>query len=169
MSSLDPPHMSRSYGRRLRWAISRQRKTNPAVDRWIADLARREDPLPARQAVLDELGQILADGGDLEHEGGLPDETGFGGSVSVPASLLSAVYQELERLLPPGAAPLRPGSVEHQDSALEALASALSGNALDSDWARSEAARVLGELARSGWQLARPLERGELGPGEASG
>ncbi len=78
MSSLDPPHMSRSDGRRLRWAISRQRKINPAVDRWIADLARREGPLPARQAVLDELGQILADGGDLEHEGGLPDETGFG-------------------------------------------------------------------------------------------
>ena len=125
-------------------------------------------PLPAHQAVLDELGQILADGGDLEHEGGLPYETGFG-SVPVPVSLLSAVYQEIERLLPPGAAPLRPGSVEHQDSALEALASALSGNALDSDWARSEAARVLAELAHSGWQLARPLERGELGPGEASG
>ena len=37
MSSLDPPHMSRSDGRRLRWAISRQRKTNPAVDRWIVE------------------------------------------------------------------------------------------------------------------------------------
>jgi hypothetical protein len=47
-----------------------------------------------------ELGRILADEGDLGHEGAFPDKTGSERCVVVPASLLNAVYQELARLGP---------------------------------------------------------------------
>jgi hypothetical protein len=148
----DPPPMSQADRRRLRWAIGRRRQVSPAVESWIVALARHEGAAQVPRPMLDELGRILAHEGDIGHEGDFPDKTGSERSVVIPASLLKAVYQELARLAPvrntqpssaPGAGPV------------EALTSALAGSAVDTGWARSEAARVLAELARSGWQLVR--------------
>ena len=159
----DPPPMSNADRRRLRWAISRQRRVNPAVDRWIAALARHEGPAQVPRPMLDELVRILAHVGDIGDEGDFPDDTGSERSVVVAASLLRAVYQELARLGPAGDNQPNPAPAA---SPLEALTSALAGGAVDTNWARSEAARVLAELTRSGWQLVRaPVGPGTTKPG----
>jgi len=159
----DPPPMSHADRRRLRWAINRRRQVSPAVESWIVALARHEGPAPVPRPMLDELGRILAQEGSLGHKGDFPDETGSERSVVVPASLLNAVYQELARLGPVD--DTQPSSTPAAGP-LEALTSALAGGAVDTGWALSEAARVLDELTRSGWQLARaPVRPGttELG------
>lgn len=159
----DPPPMSQADRRRWRWAINRRRQVSPAVESWIVALARHEGPAQVPGPMLDELGRILADEGDLGHEGDFPDETGPERCVVVPAPLLSAVYQELARLGPTGHT--RPSSAPGAGP-VEALTSALAGSAVDTGWARSEAARVLAELARSGWQLVRaPVRPGTTEPG----
>jgi hypothetical protein len=165
----DPPQMSRSARRRLRWAINRERDTSSAVDRWIVELARGEGRAPAPRApaprvpaphvpaphpVLDQLlvqlGQILAVEGDSDRKGGFRGETGHERSVAVPASLLSAIHQELSQPSGPGET-----QAEVEVGALEALTAALGGGATEAGWARSEATRVLAELLRSGWLLAQ--------------
>jgi hypothetical protein len=153
----DPPPMSHADRRRLRWAINRRRQVSPAVESWIVALARHEGPAQVPRPMLDELGRILADEGDSL------DETGSESCVVVPASLLNAVYQELARLGPAG--DNRPSSAPPAGP-VEALTSALAGGAVDTGWARSEAARVLAELTRSGWQLVRaPVRPGTTEPG----
>jgi hypothetical protein len=154
----DPPPMSHADRHRWRWAISRRRQVSPTVESWIVALARHEGPAQVPRPMLDELGRLLAHEGDLGHKGDFPDETGSERSVVVPASLLNAVYQELARLEPVG--DTQPSS-EPAAGPVEALTSALAGGAVETGWALSEAARVLGELARSGWQLVRA----PVGPG----
>jgi hypothetical protein len=155
--------MSRADRRRWRWAISRQRRVNPAVDSWIAALARHEGAAQVPRPMLDELGRILAHEGGLGHEGTFPDEMGSERPIVVPASLLNAVYQELARRGPAG--DTQPSSALAAGP-VEALTSALAGGAVGTDWAVSEAARVLDELTRSGWQLARgPVRPGTTEPG----
>jgi hypothetical protein len=155
--------MSHADRRRWRWAISRRRQVSPAVESWIVALARREGTAQVPRPMLDELVRILAHVGDMGDEGDFPDETGSERSVVVPAPLLSAVYQELARLGPTGHT--RPSSAPGAGP-VEALTSALAGSAVDTGWARSEAARVLAELARSGWQLVRaPVRPGTTEPG----
>jgi hypothetical protein len=152
----DPPPMSHADRRRLRWAINRRRQVSPAVESWIVALARHEGPAQVHRPMLDELGRILA-------EGDFPDETGLESSVVVPASLLNAVFQELARLGPAG--DTQPSSAPPAGP-VEALTSALAGGAVDTSWARPEAARVLAELTRSGWQLVRaPVRPGTTEPG----
>ena len=152
MAPSDPPPMPHADRHRLRWAINRRRQVSPAVESWIVALARHEGPTQVPRPMLDELGRILAHEGDIGHEGDFPDETGSERSVVVPAPLLNAVYQELARLGPAGGT--RPSS-EPAAGPVEALTSALAGSAVETAWALSEAARVLGELTRSGWQLVR--------------
>ena len=97
------------------------------------------------------------------HEADFPDETGSERSVVVPACLLNAVYQELARLAPAGGTQPSSGLAA---GPVEALTSALAGDAVDTAWARSDAARVLAELTRAGWQLVRaPLGPGTTEPG----
>jgi hypothetical protein len=159
----DPPPTSHADRRRWRWAVGRQRQASPAVESWILALARHEGPAHVPGPILDELARILADDGDVGHEGDFPDETGSERSVVVPASLLSAVYQELARLGPTGDS--QPTSAP-ATGPVEALTSALVGGAGDSGWALSEAARVQAELTRSGWQLVRvPAGPGITKPG----
>jgi hypothetical protein len=162
----DPPPMSRVDRRRWRWAINRQRQVNPAVDSWIAALARHEGPAQVPRPMLDELGRILAHEGGLGHEGHeghFPDEMGLERPIVVPVSLLNAVYQELAQRGPAG--DTQPSSAPAAGP-VEALTSALAGGAVDTGWAGSEAARVLAELTRSGWQLVRaPGGPGTTKPG----
>lgn len=152
----DPPPMSHWHLRRLRWAQRYAHRGNRGVDRWIADLARSEDPglrsapAIAPRALPDqlvrELGGILAHEEDVVSQGEGPDAER---SVWVPVPLIAALLSELEAAIQAVAGPI----VTVEPS--EALASALAGGSRETDWARSEAARVLGELARSGWQLAQ--------------
>jgi hypothetical protein len=159
----DPPPQSHADRRRLRWAIGRRRQVSPAVESWIVALARHEGKAQVPRPMLDELRRILAHVGNIGDEGDFPDETGSERSVVVPASLLRAVRQELARLGPAGGT--RPSSAPGSGP-VEALTSALAGSAVDTGWARSEAARVLAELARSGWQLVRaPVRPGTTEPG----
>ena len=159
----DPPPMSHADRRRLRWAIGRRRQVSPAVESWIVALARHEGAAQVPRPMLDELGRILAHEGDIGHEGDFPDETGSERSVVIPASLLKAVYQELARLAPVRNTQPNSGAA---DGPVEALTSALAGGAVDTGWALSEAARVLDELTRSGWELVRaPVGPGITEPG----
>jgi hypothetical protein len=162
----DPPPTSRADRRRWRWAISRQRRVNPAVDSWIAALARHEGTAQVPLPMLDELGRLLAHEGGLGHEGyegQFPDEVNLERPIVVPVALLNAVYQELARRGLAGDA--QPSSAPAADP-VEALTSALAGGVVDIGWAGSEAARVLAELTRSGWQLVRaPGGPGTTKPG----